>query len=126
MQGVWLSAAAGLTLAAAAVSPAEAGGSGQGVTSGGSHFGASTGQPDSTARGRDRSHHRRGHRDSGGTVIVGDWGDGDWGRYNNRAFDADSYNDWWHERPWRSYPRWVTNGSCERVWWGGGGWRCTR
>jgi len=36
-----------------------------------------------------------------------------------------SYNDWWHDQPWRSYPRWVTkNEDCQRQWWSGGGWRC--
>ena len=38
---------------------------------------------------------------------------------------AESYNDWWHERPWRAYPAWVTrNQSCERQYWSGGGWTC--
>ena len=56
------------------------------------------------------------------TVNVGYYGldfDG------NRSFDADRWNDWWHERPYRSYPRWVQqNDRCERLWWSGGGWRC--
>lgn len=39
---------------------------------------------------------------------------------------ADSFNDWWHDRPDRSFPRWVgaTNGSCERQWWSDAGWHC--
>ena len=38
---------------------------------------------------------------------------------------SDSYNDWWHDQPWRSYPRWVSkNEDCQRLWWSGGGWRC--
>ncbi len=38
---------------------------------------------------------------------------------------ANSYNDWWHERPERSYPRWMANNQdCQRLWWSGGGWRC--
>ena len=32
---------------------------------------------------------------------------GQWAQYNNETFRSDSYNDWWHERPWRAYPRWV-------------------
>lgn len=37
----------------------------------------------------------------------------------------DSFNDWWHDRPDRSMPRWVRNNqNCERMWWSGGGWRC--
>ena len=56
---------------------------------------------------------------------------GTWGYYSdfdaNRSFDADRWNDWWHERPWRSYPRWVQHKeSCEpeRMWWSGRGWHC--
>jgi len=38
---------------------------------------------------------------------------------------AESYNDWWHERPWRAYPAWMTrNQNCERMYWSGGGWTC--
>ena len=49
----------------------------------------------------------------------------DWGYYNNRSFAPDSFNDWWHDRPDRSMPRWVgQNGNCERQYWSGGGWRC--
>ena len=41
------------------------------------------------------------------------------------AWRAQSYNDWWHERPDRSYPRWMANNQdCQRLWWSGGGWRC--
>ena len=37
----------------------------------------------------------------------------------------DSFNDWWHERPHRSYPAWVArNQDCRRLWWSGGDWRC--
>lgn len=37
----------------------------------------------------------------------------------------DSFNDWWHERPHRAYPRWMQNNQqCDRRWWGGGVWRC--
>ena len=50
---------------------------------------------------------------------------GEWARYNNRTWESDSYNDWWHDQPWRSYPKWVsTNQNCDRMWWSGGGWRC--
>ena len=48
-----------------------------------------------------------------------------WAYFNNRSFAPDSYNDWWHDRPDRSYPRWMSrNEGCQRVWWSGGGWRC--
>ena len=46
----------------------------------------------------------------------------------NDAFDPSQYNDWWHDRPDRAYPRWVWhNRDCtpDRMWWSGAGWRCT-
>ena len=50
---------------------------------------------------------------------------GAWAEYNNRGWDSDSYNDWWHDRPDRSVPRWVQrNGNCQRQYWSGGGWTC--
>jgi hypothetical protein len=45
-----------------------------------------------------------------------DYGDFD----GNRAFDPDKWNDWWHDRPDRAYPRWMTrNGDCSRRWYSG-------
>lgn len=81
---------------------------------------AFVGNVDSLDRGDRRRHGRAGD------ILVGGLVGGEWALYNNRSFEHDSYNDWWHERPWRSYPRWVTNGSCDRLWWGGGAWRCGR
>jgi hypothetical protein len=50
---------------------------------------------------------------------------GEWALHNNRGWAPDSYNDWWHDRPDRAYPRWTrTNQNCERIWWSGSGWRC--
>lgn len=67
-------------------------------------------------------HHRRGGCDS--AVVLDVYG-GDWAYYNNRSFNSDSYNDWWHDRPDRAFPRWMHNNqNCERMWWSGGGWRC--
>jgi hypothetical protein len=46
----------------------------------------------------------------------------------DRSWDSDSFNDWWHDRPDRAYPRWVWhNRDCseDRMWWSGAGWRCT-
>lgn len=60
-------------------------------------------------------------------AVVVDYGmgyGGEWALYNNRSFEPDSYNDWWHERPWRAYPRWMGSSTCDRQWWGGGSWRC--
>jgi hypothetical protein len=38
---------------------------------------------------------------------------------------SESFNDWWHDRPDRAFPRWVANNrNCERQYWAGGGWRC--
>lgn len=68
-------------------------------------------------------HDRRRNRGSDGFL-------GGWGYYDtdiNRSWEADSYNDWWHDRPDRAFPRWVRhNENCapERMWWSGGGWHC--
>jgi hypothetical protein len=58
--------------------------------------------------------------------------DGAWGYYYgdydaNRGFDPEKWNDWWHDRPDRSFPRWVQsnqNCSADRMWWSGSGWHC--
>ena len=68
-------------------------------------------------------HDRRGNGGSGGLLIDG------WDReyQGDTAWRADSFNDWWHEQPWRSYPRWVQdNHNCQpsRMWWSGSGWHC--
>lgn len=58
------------------------------------------------------------------------YADGEWALYNNRAFDPNSYNDWWNDRPDRAFPRWVqeqhARGTCDpdRMWWSGSGWHC--
>jgi hypothetical protein len=82
--------------------------------------------------GRDRRDGRRDRRSRGDcTFIGGNLGYLDYGDYDaNRGFDPDAWNDWWHERPSRAYPRWVQDaqarGSCapERMWWSGSGWHC--
>jgi hypothetical protein len=61
------------------------------------------------------------------TDVVMDWYGGEWALYNNRNWESDSYNDWWHDRPDRAYPRWVQhNRDCasDRMWWSGQGWHC--
>ena len=73
-----------------------------------------------------RREHRRGGRRNN-NVVVGDLGyyGGEWALYNNRSFESDSYNDWWHDRPDRAYPRWMSNNQdCQRQYWTGSGWRC--
>ena len=75
----------------------------------------------------------RFHRGDRGGCDHGDgwaYADGTWALYNNRSWEPDSYNDWWHDRPDRAYPRWVTDqrmsGTCapDRMWWSGSGWHC--
>jgi len=66
------------------------------------------------------------HRDPGRNVRVHHgFGDGfayagynDYGDYDaNRSFDPDKWNDWWHDRPDRAYPRWMSrNQDCARHW----------
>jgi hypothetical protein len=73
--------------------------------------------------GRDGRRNRRGGY--GRDIYVQEYYGGDWARYNNRGWDSDSYNDWWHDQPHRSMPRWVErNRDCQRQWWSGGGWTC--
>lgn len=71
----------------------------------------------------DRRRHRRGD-----TIVIGDgfgYYGGEWARWNNRTFESDSYNDWWHDQPWRAYPRWMTqNLGCDRRWYSGDVLRC--
>ncbi len=76
-------------------------------------------------RDHDGDRRHRGSPRGGDCVSSWTWVDGQWALYNNRGGASDSFNDWWHDRPDRAYPRWVThNQNCERVWWSGGGWRC--
>jgi hypothetical protein len=72
-------------------------------------------------------------RDFRSRCAFGDgfaYADGEWALYNNRAFDPDSYNGWWNDRPDRAFPRWVqeqhARGTCDpdRMWWSGSGWHC--
>jgi hypothetical protein len=80
---------------------------------------------------------QRSHDSFGGFVmdrprLRGRSPDGAWGYYYgdydaNRGFDPDKWNDWWHDRPDRSFPRWVqSNQNCtpDRMWWSGSGWHC--
>ena len=85
-------------------------------------------------RGDHRRDHRGGDHRRGGDgrfdyPPFGYVGYGYYGDYDaNRSFNPDKWNDWWHERPERAYPRWVWhNQNCteDRMWWSGAGWRCT-
>ena len=71
------------------------------------------------------AHHRVGggdvriHRGFAGAYAYGgynDYGDFD----GNRSFDPDKWNDWWHDRPDRAFPRWMSrNQDCSRRWYSG-------
>ena len=76
-------------------------------------------------RDRDGRFDRR-RRDRVDQAVLLDFGRGYYDdRFAGRSWEPESYNDWWHERPERSYPRWMQNNrNCERQWWSGGGWTC--
>lgn len=71
-------------------------------------------------RGEGRSGHDRRHGDDQcGDGFISYYG-GEWALYNNRSFDSDSYNGWWHDRPDRAYPAWMRrNQDCQRPWFSG-------
>jgi hypothetical protein len=124
-------AAAVLTMPAAGVAQAAgSGGSGWWNQHHGGHGGGSGGGSGGTISIR-----KGGFSGNGDARLRGRSPDGAWGYYEgdydaNRSFDPDKWNDWWHERTDRSYPRWVQEGSvdgtCEpsRMWWSGAGWHC--
>jgi hypothetical protein len=66
-------------------------------------------------RGHDR--HGRGFAEAGYFVP----GYNDYGDYDaNRSFDPEKWNDWWHDRPDRAFPRWMSrNQDCARRWYSG-------
>ena len=113
--------------AIAAISPAQ----GQGVSA--SSFSVSSGLGDIRFRSGSRPHgvvlresgsgHRRhihvGDRDRRDDFGFGyPYYDGDYDA--NRSFDPDKWNDWWHERPERAFPRWMSrNQDCARPWYSG-------
>ena len=68
---------------------------------------------------------RRGGREVCRSDVVMDWYGGQWVLYNNRSWDPDSYNDWWHDRPDRAYPAWMRhNEGCTRQWYAADTLRC--
>jgi hypothetical protein len=74
--------------------------------------------------GRRHDGRRDGRRDrrNDDSVIYYD----DYREYQgDSAWKSDSFNDWWHDRPDRAYPRWVANNqNCERKWFAGDTLRC--
>ena len=83
-----------------------------------------TGRHFSRGDGRHFRHIHVGDGFGGGFAYAGGYyDDGDFD--GNRSFDPDLWNDWWHNRPDRAFPRWMRhNQDCQRLWWSGGGWRC--
>lgn len=66
---------------------------------------------------------RCGRRSNEG--LVTDWYGGDWAYANNQSWESDSYNDWWHDQPWRAYPHWTMhNEGCARQWYAADTLRC--
>ena len=88
---------------------------------------ANSGRMDFRHGGRHFRHIRVGDEVAAGG--FGYSGYNDYGDYDaNRSFDPDKWNDWWHERPERAFPRWVWNNqncTLDRMWYSGSGWRCT-
>ena len=72
-------------------------------------------------RRHDGDHHRRHDRRGENAVVLGDWYGGEWALYNNRSWEPDSFNDWWHDNPERAYPAWMRRNHehCDRMWWSG-------
>ena len=72
----------------------------------------------------DRMRDRRRRAVCNSDAIMDVYG-GEWALYNNRSWEADSYNDWWHDRPDRAYPAWMRhNQDCQRMWFAGDTLRC--
>lgn len=87
--------------------------------SGSGHHGGGFGNHD---RRRDGRHDGRRNRRNGDGVVFYD----NYYEYRgDSAWKSDSFNDWWHDRPDRAYPRWVANNqNCERKWFAGDTLRC--
>jgi hypothetical protein len=68
-------------------------------------------------------HVHRGHDRRGDGFGAGYYSSGynDYGDYDaNRSFDPEKWNDWWHDRPDRAFPRWMSrNQDCARRWYSG-------
>jgi len=125
MKHVLLATAAVLAAAAASAFPAQAQSSAGGafVSVSSDQWGPGVRVHRNFGGDRDRRHRRDRRLDD--AAVVSTWVDGgEWALYNNRTWLPDSYNDWWHDRPDRAFPRWVQDGKCERMWWSGSGWRC--
>jgi hypothetical protein len=86
-------------------------------------FGTFPGFRSDFCRDRRDSNRRRGNACR--SDVAMDWYGGEWAQYNNRSWEPDSYNDWWHDRPDRAYPAWMRrNEGCQRPWYAGDTLRC--
>ena len=69
---------------------------------------------------RDRDHRRR-HHDNDGAFLY----DYDREYQGDTVWRSDSFNDWWHDRPDRAYPRWIlSNQNCDKQWYQGDMLKC--
>jgi hypothetical protein len=123
MKSMMLAAAIAVAAVAASAGPTQARefrGSGQTIARQGF---ACDGLARGSFHGNDRMRdHRRAVCNS--DTIMDVYG-GEWALYNNRSWEADSYNDWWHDRPDRAYPAWMRhNEGCQRMWFAGDTLRC--
>ena len=103
----------------------DSGNSSGGWHNGGGHDGNHHGRRHSGPFGIYASADDQRHNGRGDGFVGGGYGYG-YGM-EDRTFEPDSYNDWWHDRPARAYPRWVQdNANCapERMWWHGDTLRC--
>jgi len=82
-----------------------------------SHEGHHGGDRHGDGRGGVHVHRGFGANYAGyGYVAYNDYSDFD----GNRSFDESKWNDWWHNRPDRAYPRWMSrNHDCTRPWYSG-------
>jgi hypothetical protein len=118
----------GLAAMSAAISspaPAQslAASAGFGAMGGSEQIGGLIGRPPGHFGGdrRDNGDRHRHGRDGVNGASWGYSGYNDYGDYDaNRSFDPDKWNDWWHDRPDRAFPRWMSrNQDCARPWYSG-------
>lgn len=132
MRAVLLAAAASIAAITSPFAPVQAQQfvSGQRISWGpGTPAGPVIGQPSFRDGCFDRFHHHDGADRDGrhrrdrvrcDTSVVMDYYGGEWALYNNRSWEPNSYNDWWHDNPGRAYPAWMRhNEHCDRMWWSG-------
>jgi hypothetical protein len=77
--------------------------------------------PPRAGNDRRRHHDVRVHRGIPAAAWAYGSGYNDYGDFDgNRSFDPDKWNDWWHDRPDRAYPQWMSrNQDCARRWYSG-------